>query len=859
MAYADIRQGRVIYILELTGVGVFATDTIDLSGEGWFTDEGYHVVGVKPWLAYSIDDIGDQIDYAVGNIEVNNIGLSIVDKSGRMTALTKSLRAWTHTWLTATLTNGGSTATVEDTSLFPSSGPLYIGHERMVYTGKSATTFTGLSRGTYGTEAVEHFADMDTVDGVPIQPSVATGPSSLSWRRALLRVAVIDEGTGTPGTSEVIYRGRVTKGARVGRGRYDITLEHVSAVLFDKIGTELPQSTLKRSYWYSGLGPGDPRGEVALGWVREIWTDHDTSADELETITTIPAGFHTAYELKNDWNDSIAITGTAFILSGGVGGGNYTISCTQSTRYTREFTIRKGDPLWALGFDVAHHVIPVDAEDWDYEAENEPRWCVVDLTQRRFGAFISDPRVKVEEGRDFIVDAWVAAEGCPHVRLDSVAADSGLLDFKGTTTDTIPAHSDLAWLIEEEDDAKVQHVIRVDATIPNALKQLLHLASGGQDEPDRWCAAGLTDDDIDWDELDAALGGVSPVLNTVYTTITEPTEVWEVIGSQLALLGICPRITSQGRIGFSRIRVPIGSDANSVELDEDIWASREAAGVEARIDEEPVVDEILLKYGLDYRAEKGGWRQPLRWVWREGARALGKSRSLKYDCPGLWAGSVWGIAGLELAIRARLIMTHFSIAGRESTNVEIPCVRTCRQILCGDVVSITHELAPDTVEGTLGVSGRLGIVVGRRLKLTDDGADTLVVRLGPATNGAGIAPCALISSDDGDVKGVVGDTALYSANDLSAFVAGNKVRLIEHNAASADTTTTQIGAIAGGTITFDDAVFDAGGTDMPSPCWMIHADWDQVSTSQRGYAYTADAAAAPSLGAGSDTPKEWVL
>jgi hypothetical protein len=57
------------------------------------------------------------------------------------------------TWLTADATAGATTITVDSTTGYPSQGKLKINSEFMSYTGKTATSFTGLTRGIYGSTA----------------------------------------------------------------------------------------------------------------------------------------------------------------------------------------------------------------------------------------------------------------------------------------------------------------------------------------------------------------------------------------------------------------------------------------------------------------------------------------------------------------------------------------------------------------------------------------------------------------------------------------------------------------------------------------------------------------------------------
>lgn len=60
------------------------------------------------------------------------------------------------TTLSAELSAVATTASVVSTTLFPTTGILTIGDEKISYTGKTGTTFTGLTRGVGGTSAAIH-------------------------------------------------------------------------------------------------------------------------------------------------------------------------------------------------------------------------------------------------------------------------------------------------------------------------------------------------------------------------------------------------------------------------------------------------------------------------------------------------------------------------------------------------------------------------------------------------------------------------------------------------------------------------------------------------------------------------------
>lgn len=60
------------------------------------------------------------------------------------------------TLLNGAINNAVTTITVDDTTHFPASGEVIIDTERITYTGKTGTTFTGCTRGANSTAAASH-------------------------------------------------------------------------------------------------------------------------------------------------------------------------------------------------------------------------------------------------------------------------------------------------------------------------------------------------------------------------------------------------------------------------------------------------------------------------------------------------------------------------------------------------------------------------------------------------------------------------------------------------------------------------------------------------------------------------------
>ena len=79
-----------------------------------------------------------------------------------------------YTTLTADMTNVSTTPIqVTSTAGFLDAGALYIGHELIKYTGKTATTFTGITRGAYSSTNVAHLTGVYVSEAQPV-PSPTT-------------------------------------------------------------------------------------------------------------------------------------------------------------------------------------------------------------------------------------------------------------------------------------------------------------------------------------------------------------------------------------------------------------------------------------------------------------------------------------------------------------------------------------------------------------------------------------------------------------------------------------------------------------------------------------------------------------
>lgn len=91
--------------------------------------------------------VGAQIDRDAGIGAGFPLSFQLLDSSALASMMTRPAR---QTYLTAAATSSATTLHVADTSAFDSTGTIYIGQERITYTGKTGTSFTGCTRGTCG-------------------------------------------------------------------------------------------------------------------------------------------------------------------------------------------------------------------------------------------------------------------------------------------------------------------------------------------------------------------------------------------------------------------------------------------------------------------------------------------------------------------------------------------------------------------------------------------------------------------------------------------------------------------------------------------------------------------------------------
>lgn len=162
-----------------TGASLFNLDLTKM--QMFYIDYSWYGAGA---VRFGFKNNRGEVIYA-HRIPNNNVNTEAYMRSGNLPARYETNTIAPRTYLTATLTSGVTTfCTVADTSGFPSAGTLVLqaasntsgAIEYITYTGKTATTFTGLTRNaTGGTSSATTF----TVTGLSTASAGGTAPISV--------------------------------------------------------------------------------------------------------------------------------------------------------------------------------------------------------------------------------------------------------------------------------------------------------------------------------------------------------------------------------------------------------------------------------------------------------------------------------------------------------------------------------------------------------------------------------------------------------------------------------------------------------------------------------------------------------
>lgn len=225
------------------------------TSKGFAWSQHAHMLDVSE----GVEDIGPWISRASSETQPGGMTLTLKDDRGG--TLVELLATESSEGNTANLTasfgygtgGGPTTMAVDSTAGWASAGAVFFGNETIQYSGKTATTFTGLTRDTfsvgYGDQAYAHNADI--ADGT----SRVVSDYVRDWAGRYIRLYAymvaadgtsLDAGTGGVYTRE-IWRGTINAiKPRRDWHRFDIDADSIDAILNTEVGFDPVPAALLR-------------------------------------------------------------------------------------------------------------------------------------------------------------------------------------------------------------------------------------------------------------------------------------------------------------------------------------------------------------------------------------------------------------------------------------------------------------------------------------------------------------------------------------------------------------------------------------------------------------------------------------
>lgn len=293
-------RGSIRFRLQVEGLAYEAVthaDMVTTAGDGRQRLNGLSIKGVK---------LEQRADLVRATVEASGATFVLADIDEAWTAAFDTSPTLT-TWLATDTTAAATTMRVKSTSGWPTSGTLWIDSETISYTGTgtAAATFTGLTRGVWGTLAQAHY----TPGGAFLRyPAVTNQPILYTGRR--VRLYAYGRGDSPTGDGTQIWLGVMRGEPRMEGASWTLYVDPISSILEQEVGADLgPPVTPRGIYLPSNpawVGEATLKDKVQIcNYIRIANTGGGSEtlpAPVFGAVLTIDAGI---YETQQDLIDAI--------------------------------------------------------------------------------------------------------------------------------------------------------------------------------------------------------------------------------------------------------------------------------------------------------------------------------------------------------------------------------------------------------------------------------------------------------------------------------------------------------------------------------------------------------------------------
>lgn len=815
-------------------------------------------------LDFSGVKLSQKADLVRCKLDATGATFKLPDVGAAVTAALNTAPSAT-TWLTADMTFAASSATVKSTEGFPSSGYLYLDSEVIAYSGKTSTTFTGLTRGVWNTLPQAHYVP----DGAFLRyPEITTRPTVLDGRR--VRLFVYGRGDDPTGDGTQVWLGVMQGDPRMQGPSWSIMVDPISRVLDAELGGDLGDPVSVRGIYYPATSP----------WVLHV----GRAAYSSGSSTAIPIGIYSHNIRIADFFE----TQEAFIARvnaelatltaswTGVSG----IYCRASRDGTYHFEIQTAanpdgidlrlerlecEPV----FEAA--TVTTNAEAWDdapiytmlasttYYVHPKP-WLAAmpgaglvprGVFGRTPGGLESDEAaaaatrppsrlylggsIGVSANTTLAVVSWDTGSDQPYSILARSTTNRSIdllrafAPARGSESDRhvyTPATLPQVRLGRTYDSADLPGEGTANLMRSLELDALTQINTGA--------SPAIESGDYNFTEWSAAYDGAPPYAGERYYSSLSPLKLDEIISPDLQLLGYFLAFDSSGKLTVRRIRLASPTEAgvfaitkSNLLTDKGMPAyERGAVGL---------FNTVVIRDGYDPQEDR--YTLPPTKV--RDVRAYGRNPIARSVLIEPKSTSVAPIAPADAVRIADGVLGVFGNAYAYIT-LDVPLTAFASTTL-GSTVSIATAHIPDAT-GTRGVSDLVGLVVGREIDFM--GARITLTILASPQAIAGYAPSALITDqtdNGGDEWEIELDSAYFVDGDSAEnhFLAGDGVYVYRFDSLTAGTVTGTVVSAVGNVVTVQ---FNATWTPSTDEWVLAYADGDAgtVTDHQKRYAFVGD-------------------
>ena len=839
--------------------------------------------------------IDNGADMLSGKIDAKGMTARIADIDGAATYVF-ARNPSAVTYMGQTTTTGATTLYVQSTSSFAASGFVHVGTECIQYSGKTSTTFTGLTRARRDTIAQAHY----TADGErTVRAEVTDIPATIEGRRAYL--FVYSDNLSPTGDGTQRFEGVVSRDATLEDGvHWTVQIDPITRVLAAGVGDDIAIAPTIRGIYYpwngalsiqitenTGANASDPVNSARTVSTRIVgfWESQSEFIAylnaTLDTLTSSWASWKskaTAIEMPDGtWTFQIRTDSSALWLNVfAISPIDHVISCSPAG-YT--FVDSYGDFIVtaAVAVDTVYTIAPVARN-----AAERGQVLVGGYPSAVPRAFFASPNYESYTHDPCVSTVPADRTNYPANRayLSSASVDGfTVLNIGGSDTEEpicIPLDASLAdatdrYVVAQEFYVRfmpttTRAIALVDA-VPLQPERLFQTDMFGNDG-----LAGFLDFvipesqdicDIAGLPLLQSRGGNSIFENTYGTVIAaaqggrpyatqrayrsvKKAKFDAYLAEEVKLLGLFMRLNVSGRIEFAPITLAALTEASTYSID----ASSELVSVQWSSWERNAfgsLNELRLLTGYDPDEDKH--LGTMYKVFDLASLARNKTPRVMEIAPKSIARAQPTLDDIQ-----RLAGSSLGVYGRPYAIATVAVPWTLFDAVPGNTISITSTTLPNS-SGTRGTTDVQGIVLSRRWDLMQaSGTLTILVH---GQNIAGYAPSVYISSQvntSGNTWEIYCDTgsAPFEANG-TLFPAGTRVRVVKWNDGDDSGDTSGIVASTIGTqivVTFDGVWVPGANT------WVLNYDDSDAAlatTAQLRYAYIATSGAQISLTA-STTP-----